>query len=82
MTPKKTDYGENEQKRSRPNSAFKQGAKTQQQSPNRPKIAQFEMKKTRVKSGTKRSNRNSNRGEMRFGKMKTTNSSRRGSNKF
>ena len=28
MTPKKTDYGENEQKRSRPNSAFKQGAKT------------------------------------------------------
>ena len=40
------------------------------------------MKKTRVKSSTRGSNRNSNRGEMRFGKMKTTNSSRRGSNKF
>lgn len=45
------------------------------------KVASFEMKKTRVKSST-RTNRNSNRGEMRFGKMKTTNSSRRGSNKF
>ena len=81
MTPKQTTEGdfESEMKR-RPLSGSK--PKTQKQSPQKNKVASFEMKKTRVKSSTRGSNRNSNRGEMRFGKMKTTNSSRRGSNKF